>query len=127
MHIPKHFSQSWFWLQLLKIWIEKSHTCLLHILDITKVFFIYSKCFLQFFKLACLFHVSFFWILCRKLYGEQAKFFEMEQAPRMKHSRAGLVSMVNNGQNMHGSQVNKKNGGNIYKIEINLKFISKFF
>lgn len=39
-----------------------------------------------------------------KLYGEQAKFFEMEQAPRMKHSRAGLVSMVNNGQNMHGSQ-----------------------
>lgn len=44
----------------------------------------------------------------RKLYGEQAKFFEMELAPRMKHSRAGLVSMVNNGQNMHGSQVKNK-------------------
>ncbi|XP_061195925.1 peptidyl-prolyl cis-trans isomerase-like 4 isoform X2 [Saccostrea echinata] len=39
-----------------------------------------------------------------KLYGDQAKFFEMELTPRMKHSRAGLVSMVNNGQNMHGSQ-----------------------
>nr|XP_022302004.1 peptidyl-prolyl cis-trans isomerase-like 4 [Crassostrea virginica] len=39
-----------------------------------------------------------------KLYGDQAKFFEMELTPRMKHSRAGLVSMVNNGQNLHGSQ-----------------------
>ena len=47
----------------------------------------------------------------RKLYGDQAKFFEMELTPRMKHSRAGLVSMVNNGQNLHGSQVNIKTNG----------------
>ncbi|XP_038058940.1 peptidyl-prolyl cis-trans isomerase-like 4 [Patiria miniata] len=39
-----------------------------------------------------------------KLYGDQARFFEMETAPRIKHTRTGAVSMVNNGDNMHGSQ-----------------------
>ncbi|KAK3097466.1 hypothetical protein FSP39_009887 [Pinctada imbricata] len=38
------------------------------------------------------------------IYGEQAKYFEMEVSPRIKHTKAGLVSMVNNGNNMHGSQ-----------------------
>ncbi|XP_033739809.1 peptidyl-prolyl cis-trans isomerase-like 4 isoform X1 [Pecten maximus] len=38
------------------------------------------------------------------LYGEQARYFDMELVPRMKHKKAGTVSMVNNGGNMHGSQ-----------------------
>jgi hypothetical protein len=52
----------------------------------------------------------------------------MELAPRMKHSRAGLVSMVNNGQNMHGSQV--KRWGNILfnllgNVSIDIMIISR--
>ncbi|KAK3792694.1 hypothetical protein RRG08_020763 [Elysia crispata] len=39
-----------------------------------------------------------------KLYGEQARFFDMEVSPRIKHTQKGLVSMVNNGSGMHGSQ-----------------------
>ncbi|XP_035686732.1 peptidyl-prolyl cis-trans isomerase-like 4 [Branchiostoma floridae] len=39
-----------------------------------------------------------------KLYGDQARFFEMETNPRLKHRKVGTVSMVNNGGNMHGSQ-----------------------
>ncbi|GFO40238.1 peptidyl-prolyl cis-trans isomerase [Plakobranchus ocellatus] len=39
-----------------------------------------------------------------RLYGEQARFFDMEISPRIKHTRKGLVSMVNNGSGMHGSQ-----------------------
>ncbi|WAR09415.1 PPIL4-like protein [Mya arenaria] len=38
------------------------------------------------------------------LYGEQAKYFDMENVPRMKHKTIGIVSMVNNGGHMHGSQ-----------------------
>ena len=40
-----------------------------------------------------------------KLYGDQAKFFEMETTPRIKHKKKGALSMVNNGDNLHGSQV----------------------
>ncbi|KAH9504712.1 Peptidyl-prolyl cis-trans isomerase-like 4 [Bulinus truncatus] len=39
-----------------------------------------------------------------KLYGEQARFFDMEVVPRIKHHKKGLISMVNNGSGMHGSQ-----------------------
>ncbi|XP_071800696.1 peptidyl-prolyl cis-trans isomerase-like 4 [Asterias amurensis] len=39
-----------------------------------------------------------------KLYGDQARFFEMETNPRIKHKKLGAVAMVNNGDNMHGSQ-----------------------
>ncbi|CAL1533742.1 unnamed protein product [Lymnaea stagnalis] len=39
-----------------------------------------------------------------RLYGEQARFFDMEVTPRIKHSKKGLISMVNNGSGMHGSQ-----------------------
>ncbi|GFR80562.1 peptidyl-prolyl cis-trans isomerase-like 4 [Elysia marginata] len=39
-----------------------------------------------------------------RLYGEQARFFDMEVSPRIKHIQRGLVSMVNNGSGMHGSQ-----------------------
>ncbi|XP_069139392.1 peptidyl-prolyl cis-trans isomerase-like 4 isoform X2 [Argopecten irradians] len=38
------------------------------------------------------------------LYGDQARYFDMELVPRMKHRKVGTVSMVNNGGNMHGSQ-----------------------
>ena len=50
--------------------------------------------------------MSFFCSLyCSKLYGDQARFFEMETNPRIKHKKLGAVAMVNNGDNMHGSQV----------------------
>ena len=39
-----------------------------------------------------------------KLYGEQARYFEGEIKPRIKHIKRGTLSMVNNGANMHGSQ-----------------------
>ncbi|XP_074650643.1 peptidyl-prolyl cis-trans isomerase-like 4 [Tubulanus polymorphus] len=38
------------------------------------------------------------------LYGDQAKFFEAEVKPRIKHTKRGMISMVNNGQDLHGSQ-----------------------
>nr|CAG4638571.1 EOG090X0971 [Cyclestheria hislopi] len=39
-----------------------------------------------------------------KLYGEQAKFYEAEQIPTLKHVKPGTLSMVNVGDNMLGSQ-----------------------
>ncbi|KAK1170823.1 peptidyl-prolyl cis-trans isomerase-like 4 [Acipenser oxyrinchus oxyrinchus] len=39
-----------------------------------------------------------------KLYGDQARFFEAEKVPRIKHKKKGTVSMVNNGNDQHGSQ-----------------------
>jgi len=44
-------------------------------------------------------------VVCRLLYGDQARYFEQELKPRIKHSKLGQISMVNNGSNMHGSQV----------------------
>lgn len=41
----------------------------------------------------------------RSLYGDQAKFFDAETKPRLKHKSRGTVSMANNGDNLHGSQV----------------------
>nr|CAG4637158.1 EOG090X0971 [Ceriodaphnia reticulata]SVE73046.1 EOG090X0971 [Ceriodaphnia reticulata] len=38
------------------------------------------------------------------LYGEQAKYYEAEQVPLLKHTKPGLLSMVNVGDNMLGSQ-----------------------
>ncbi|NXR37071.1 PPIL4 protein, partial [Zosterops hypoxanthus] len=43
-------------------------------------------------------------IFCQ-LYGDQARFFEAEKVPRIKHKKKGTVSMVNNGSDQHGSQV----------------------
>lgn len=40
-----------------------------------------------------------------KLYGDQARYFDGEKAPRIKHRKKGTVSMVNNGNSQHGSQV----------------------
>jgi len=42
-------------------------------------------------------------IFCQ-LYGEQAKYYEAETIPRIKHTKQGLVSMVNCGENVLGSQ-----------------------
>ncbi|XP_066587551.1 peptidyl-prolyl cis-trans isomerase sig-7 isoform X2 [Prorops nasuta] len=36
--------------------------------------------------------------------GEKARYYEVEQMPKIKHNRAGLLSMVNCGNNMLGSQ-----------------------
>lgn len=47
-------------------------------------------------------------IFSRFLYGDQAKFFEAETKPRIKHKKRGTVSMANNGDNLHGSQVNAR-------------------
>nr|CAG4645642.1 EOG090X0971 [Lynceus sp. MCZ IZ 141354] len=39
-----------------------------------------------------------------KMYGEQARFFEAEEMPKLKHLKPGTLSMVNVGNNMLGSQ-----------------------
>ncbi|XP_012267370.2 peptidyl-prolyl cis-trans isomerase sig-7 [Athalia rosae] len=36
--------------------------------------------------------------------GEEARYYEAEQMPKIKHDRTGLISMVNCGNNMLGSQ-----------------------
>lgn len=36
--------------------------------------------------------------------GEQARFFEVEKMPRLRHLKLGTLSMVNNGDGMLGSQ-----------------------
>jgi peptidyl-prolyl cis-trans isomerase-like 4 len=38
-------------------------------------------------------------------YGDQAQYFEMEKFPIIKHRKKGTVSMINNSNDMHGSQV----------------------
>ena len=45
-----------------------------------------------------------FFIL-RSLHGPQAKYYELETKPRIRHQTKGTISFVNNGNNMHGSQV----------------------
>lgn len=40
----------------------------------------------------------------RIVLGEKARYYEAEQMPKIKHSRIGLLSMVNCGNNMLGSQ-----------------------
>ncbi|XP_017289596.1 peptidyl-prolyl cis-trans isomerase-like 4 [Kryptolebias marmoratus] len=48
-----------------------------------------------------------------KLYGDQARFFEAEKVPRIKHRKKGTVSMVNNGNDQHGSQFLITSGENL--------------
>ncbi|XP_066533522.1 peptidyl-prolyl cis-trans isomerase-like 4 [Hoplias malabaricus] len=48
-----------------------------------------------------------------KLYGDQARFFEAEKVPRIKHRKMGTVSMVNNGSDQHGSQFLITTGENL--------------
>uniref|UniRef100_A0A5S6Q8Q3 Peptidyl-prolyl cis-trans isomerase n=1 Tax=Trichuris muris TaxID=70415 RepID=A0A5S6Q8Q3_TRIMR len=40
----------------------------------------------------------------RRVYGDQARYFEMETLPPMRHTKRGTLSFVNNGDNMVGSQ-----------------------
>jgi len=40
----------------------------------------------------------------RMVYGDQAKYFDAEKVPKIKHKRAGMMSMVNDGNGFHGSQ-----------------------
>ncbi|XP_072499779.1 peptidyl-prolyl cis-trans isomerase-like 4 [Notamacropus eugenii] len=47
------------------------------------------------------------------LYGDQARFFEAEKMPRIKHKKKGTVSMVNNGSDQHGSQFLITTGENL--------------
>ncbi|XP_041660704.1 peptidyl-prolyl cis-trans isomerase-like 4 [Cheilinus undulatus] len=48
-----------------------------------------------------------------KLYGDQARYFDSEKAPRIKHRKKGTVSMVNNGNDQHGSQFLITTGENL--------------
>uniref|UniRef100_A0A8C4RUB6 Peptidyl-prolyl cis-trans isomerase n=1 Tax=Erpetoichthys calabaricus TaxID=27687 RepID=A0A8C4RUB6_ERPCA len=48
-----------------------------------------------------------------KLYGDQARFFDAEKVPRIKHKKRGTVSMVNNGSDQHGSQFLITTGENL--------------
>lgn len=41
----------------------------------------------------------------RFLYGEQARFFEDEIHPDLKHDRTGTVAMASAGENLNASQV----------------------
>ncbi|KAJ9580459.1 hypothetical protein L9F63_024360, partial [Diploptera punctata] len=40
----------------------------------------------------------------RKIHGDHARFYEAEMVPKLKHTKPGLLSMVNCGNNMLGSQ-----------------------
>ena len=43
-------------------------------------------------------YVNYF--LFRKVYGDQAKYYEAENLPILKHTKLGVLSMVNVGDNM---------------------------
>lgn len=61
-------------------------------------------------------------VFCR-LYGEQAKYFDSELKPRLKHEKFGTLSMVNNGNNMLGSQFFLTLGENLtYLDEVHTVF-----
>ncbi|KAL0967353.1 hypothetical protein UPYG_G00251180 [Umbra pygmaea] len=47
------------------------------------------------------------------LYGDQARYFDAEKNPRIKHRKKGMVSMVNNGSDQHGSQFLITTGENV--------------
>jgi hypothetical protein len=38
--------------------------------------------------------------VCSKIHGEGARFYEAEVIPKLKHTKPGLLSMVNCGNNM---------------------------
>ncbi len=43
-------------------------------------------------------------VLRRKLYGDQARFFDDELHPQLKHRRRGVVGMASAGPNLNASQ-----------------------
>ena len=40
----------------------------------------------------------------RVLYGDQARYFDIERVPKIRHLKKGLISFVNNGRDQLGSQ-----------------------
>jgi len=52
-----------------------------------------------------------------QLYGEQARYFEAETIPRIKHTKQGLISMVNCGDNVLGSQFFITLGSNLDSLD----------
>ena len=59
----------------------------------------------QTFLIICIISWSSVLCVCRKLYGDQARYFDAEMKPKIKHKKRGLISMVDNGHHQHGSQV----------------------
>lgn len=43
-------------------------------------------------------------VCCRVMYGEQARFFEDEVHPHIKHKGKGMVGMASGGADCNGSQ-----------------------
>jgi cyclophilin family peptidyl-prolyl cis-trans isomerase len=41
---------------------------------------------------------------CRILYGDQARFFEDEIRPHLRHKKKGILGMASGGKNMNASQ-----------------------
>ncbi|NXL81325.1 PPIL4 protein, partial [Leptocoma aspasia] len=78
---------------------ERPRACL-NFLKLCKVKY-YNYCLIHNVQVSILNSLFF----CRQLYGDQARFFEAEKVPRIKHKKKGTVSMVNNGNDQHGSQV----------------------
>ena len=50
-------------------------------------------------------HSNFVCYFDRNIYGDQARYFDMEVKPKIRHNKKGLISFANNGNNQHGSQV----------------------
>lgn len=44
-------------------------------------------------------------LTCRLLYGDQARFFDDEIHPTLKHDKVGIVAMASAGENANASQV----------------------
>ena len=49
--------------------------------------------------------MNFALIICRLLYGDQARFFDDEIHPTLKHDKVGIVAMASAGENANASQV----------------------
>lgn len=54
---------------------------------------------------------------CSLLYGEQARFFEDEIKPHLKHKRKGTVGMASAGENLNASQFYITAGDNIDSLD----------
>lgn len=59
-------------------------------------------------------------LICRLLYGDQARFFDDEFHPTLKHDKVGIVAMASAGENANASQV----GGIIRTAFFNRSFCS---
>lgn len=54
---------------------------------------------------------------CSLLYGEQARFFEDEIKPHLKHKRKGTVGMASAGENLNASQFYITAGDNVDSLD----------